>query len=92
MDVAQGLLEVEVAAARAAKMVEDIKTKASTTQVFKGDINARQALCPKCGKPTGGGKFCSSCGANLALGKCPSCGAANAPTASFCNECGNKLG
>jgi membrane protease subunit (stomatin/prohibitin family) len=85
------LESVEVAAAHASKMVEDIQTKASTTQVFKGEINARQALCPKCKKPAGEGKFCSSCGANLALGKCPSCGAANAPSASFCNECGAKL-
>ena len=82
---------VEVAAARATKMAQDIQEKASTTQVFKGEINARQALCPKCNKPAGEGKFCSSCGANLALGKCPSCGATNAPSALFCNECGAKL-
>jgi hypothetical protein len=82
---------VEVAAARAAKMVEDIQTKAATTQVFKGDINARQALCPKCNKPAGGGKFCSSCGASLGLRKCSRCGAENA-SGAFCSECGNKLG
>jgi acetyl-CoA carboxylase beta subunit len=82
---------VEVAAARASKMVSDIQTKAQTTEVFKGEIDARQALCPKCGKPAGEGKFCSNCGANLAMGKCSRCGAQNAPTAAFCGECGNKL-
>jgi len=85
------LESVEVAAARATKMAQDIQEKAASTKVFKGEINARQALCPKCHKPAGEGKFCSSCGANLALGKCPGCGVTNAPTASFCNECGAKL-
>ena len=82
---------VEVAAARAAKMAVDIQAKAATTQVFKGEINARQALCPKCGKPSGEGKFCSSCGASLAKLKCSRCGAENAG-GTFCSECGNKLG
>ena len=81
---------VEVAAARSAKMVEDIKAKAETTQVFRGEINARQALCPKCGKPAGEGKFCSNCGASLGLRKCSRCGAENG-SGSFCSECGNKL-
>jgi hypothetical protein len=81
---------VEVAAARASKMVQDIQEKASTTQVFKGEINARQALCPKCGKPAGEGKFCSNCGAGLGLRKCGRCGAENS-SGSFCSECGNKL-
>ena len=82
---------VEVAAARAAKMVVDIQAKADTTQVFKGEINARQALCPKCNKPAGEGKFCSSCGAPLGMRKCSRCGAENA-SGAFCSECGNKLG
>jgi hypothetical protein len=81
---------VEVAAARADKMVEDIKAKAASTQVFKGEINARQALCPKCKKPAGEGKFCSNCGASLAMRACSRCGAENA-SGSFCSECGMKL-
>ena len=47
--------------------------------------------CGSCGtenKP--GRKFCSSCGATLALG-CPSCGAANEPGDAFCGECGSPL-
>jgi hypothetical protein len=81
---------VEVAAARADKMVEDIKAKAATTQVFKGEINARQALCPQCKKPAGEGKFCSNCGASMSMRKCSRCGAENA-SGSFCSECGMKL-
>jgi membrane protease subunit (stomatin/prohibitin family) len=81
---------VEVAAARASKMVEDIQAKAANTVVFKGEINARQALCPKCKKPAGEGKFCSNCGAPLGMRKCSKCGAENA-SGSFCSECGTKL-
>ncbi len=81
----------EVAAARAEKMVEDIKAKASSTQVFTGTIEQRQTLCPKCNKPAGEGKFCNNCGAPLSIMKCPQCGAGNAAGTRFCGECGNKL-
>jgi hypothetical protein len=82
---------VEVAAARATKMAQDIQEKAANTVVFKGEINARQALCPKCKKPAGEGKFCSNCGAGLGMRKCSRCGADNS-SGAFCSECGNKLG
>jgi uncharacterized membrane protein YvbJ len=35
-------------------------------------------------------KFCDHCGGELSL-TCPSCGHANAPDATFCNECGKAL-
>jgi hypothetical protein len=82
---------VEVAAARAEKMVEDIKSKADDTEVFTGTIERRQTICPQCGKPSGGGKFCNNCGAPLALNKCPKCGAKNLAGTKFCGECGTKL-
>lgn len=82
---------VEVAAARAEKMKQDIQAKAEATQVFTGKIEQRQALCPVCGKPAGQGKFCNNCGANLSLGKCPQCGAQNPKGARFCSECGGKI-
>ena len=47
--------------------------------------------CPSCG--TGnepGRKFCSECGAKLALA-CAACGTANSPDAKFCGECGARL-
>ena len=48
----------EVAAARADKMVQDIKSKAGQTQVFTGKIEQRQTLCSKkCGKPAGEGNL-----------------------------------
>lgn len=83
---------IEVAAARADKMVQDIKEKAQQTQVFTGAIESKQTLCPQCGKPAGEGKFCNNCGAPLSLAKCPKCGAKNQAGAKFCGECGNKLG
>jgi hypothetical protein len=81
----------EVAAARAEKMVADIKAKAETTEVFTGKIEQRQTLCPKCGKPSGEGKFCNNCGAPLALTKCPQCGASINAGTRFCGECGAKI-
>ncbi|MGD0817602.1 MAG: zinc ribbon domain-containing protein [Methanomassiliicoccales archaeon] len=82
---------VEVAAARAAKMKADIEQKAQNTQVFTGEIDQRQTMCPKCGKPAGSGKFCNSCGQPLGMAVCSKCGAKNAAGTRFCGECGNKL-
>lgn len=84
-------IAVEVAAAKAAKAVEDIRAKAATTEVFKGEITSRQTICPNCGKPAGMGKFCNNCGASLALIKCKKCGATSPAGAKFCGECGTKL-
>jgi hypothetical protein len=85
-------VSVEVAAARAEKMVADIKEKVAGTQVFTGEIESKQTICPQCGKPAGEGKFCNNCGAPLALIKCPKCGAQNPAGTRFCGECGTRLG
>ena len=82
---------VEVTAARAAKMVVDIQKKADETTVFTGEIERKQTICPQCGKPSGGGKFCNNCGASLTLAKCPKCGAKNVAGTKFCGECGTRL-
>lgn len=82
---------IEVAAARAKKKAEDIEEKAKSTQVFTGDIEAKQTTCPKCGKPAGNGKFCNNCGEPMSLKKCPKCGAKNSAGTRFCGECGKKL-
>lgn len=82
---------IEVAAARAKKKAADIQAKAAGTQVFTGEIKAKQTLCPACGKPAGTGKFCVNCGASLGLVKCKKCGAENQPGIGFCGECGSKL-
>jgi len=84
-------VNVEVAAAKAQKAAQDILEKAATTQIFTGEIESKQTLCPQCGKPAGEGKFCNNCGANLALVNCPRCGAASRPGTRFCGECGTKL-
>lgn len=81
----------EVAAAKAEKAVKDIKKKASQKQVFTGEIESKQTMCPKCGKPAGEGKFCNNCGTPLNLNECPKCGAENPAGTNFCGECGTKL-
>ena len=83
---------VEIAAAKAKKMVEDINSAAKNTPVFTGKIESKQTICPRCGKPAGEGKFCNNCGTPLELIKCPKCGAMNPPGTRFCGECGNKIG
>ncbi len=83
---------VEVAAARAEKMAQDIKAKAAGTQVFTGKIEKKVTICPACGKPAGTGKFCVNCGAKLEFVICPKCGAKNPTGIRFCGECGDKLG
>ena len=82
---------VEVASARAKKMVQDIEEKASQTQVFHGEIESKQTLCPQCGKPSGQGKFCNNCGAPLGMIKCERCGTKSPAGTRFCGECGNRL-
>lgn len=84
-------ISVEVAAAKAEKAIQDIKEKAAKTQVFTGEIESKQTICPQCGKPAGEGKFCNNCGAPLGLIKCPKCGAENPAGTRFCGECGTKL-
>lgn len=85
-------VNVEVAAAKAQKVVQDIQEKAAGKQVFTGEIESKQTLCPQCGKPAGEGKFCNNCGATLNLVKCSKCGAQSPAGTRFCGECGTKLG
>ena len=82
---------VELTAIRAERMVSEMKEKAETAKVFKGDIERIQTICSECGKPAGEGKFCNNCGASLSLTKCPSCGNKVAIGTKFCGECGTKL-
>lgn len=84
-------VSVEVASARAQKMVADIQAKAAGTQVFTGVIESKQTVCSQCGKPAGEGKFCNNCGANLSLILCEKCGTRNPASTRFCGECGTRL-
>jgi len=84
-------VSVEVAAAKAKATETQIWEKAAATQLFTGEIESKQTICPQCGKPAGEGKFCTNCGAPLALMKCPKCGAQNPVGTNFCGECGTKL-
>jgi hypothetical protein len=85
-------LNVEIAAAKSKKAVDDVYKKAAETQIFTGEIESKQTICPQCGKPAGEGKFCNNCGAPLNLSKCPKCGAKNPAGVKFCGECGTKIG
>ena len=82
---------IEVVAARAGKMVEDIRRKAEETDVFTGKIESRTTICPQCSKPAGEGKFCNNCGANLSYTECETCGTRSPLGTRFCGECGSRL-
>ena len=89
---------VEMAAAQAARTVEEIHAHA---QVASEDLpskvdwksNRLKASCPKCAAPLPGNvKFCPNCGENLYMGKkCAKCKAELSPGAKFCLECGEKV-
>ena len=51
------------------------------------------SFCPSCGNPVAAdAKFCSSCGAKLAVpAVCPGCGNPVEAGAKFCSNCGTKL-
>ena len=71
------------------KIIEDhIARKAG------GYVPPMPGRCGTCGAANiAGSDFCSSCGANLKVGRsCPSCGAAQRNSAArFCNRCGKPL-
>lgn len=85
-------VNVEVASARAQKMAADIQAKAAGTQVFTGEIESKQTMCPRCGKPAGEGKFCNHCGSSLNLVMCENCGTKSPANTRFYGECGTRLG
>ncbi len=80
-----------VAQAHSRAMQRNIDEAAETATVWHGKIESRTTICPACGKPSGGGKFCNSCGASLEMNKCPKCGARVAKGLKFCGECGSPM-
>ncbi len=83
--------DVFVAKARADAMRRNIEDAGSTATVWKGTIESKTIVCPKCGKPAGTGKFCNNCGASMALAVCPSCKKENAQGVRFCSFCGGSM-
>ena len=83
--------DIYIAKKRAEAMMRNIDDAAETATVWKGRIESKTTVCPSCGKPSGSGKFCNSCGVSLEMAKCPKCGSKNAHSVKFCGNCGNKL-
>lgn len=80
-----------VAKARNQAMRNNIDEAVENANVWKGKLEKKITVCPKCGKPAGSGKFCNNCGAPLGANKCPQCGAEVPAGAKFCGECGSKV-
>ena len=72
-------------------MVREIEEKAEAAEVFSGKIESKTIKCPVCGKPSGEGKFCNNCGANLSMNICSECGNQVAKGVKFCGECGTRV-
>jgi hypothetical protein len=85
-------LTSEMEAERSATELDQMRQAVRGQQVFSGDTSARATECPNCGKPVGSEKFCANCGAPLARAACPKCGAELATGATFCGNCGTKVG
>ena len=85
------LENVAVTKARAAAMQRNLDDASAEQTVWSGKLENRAILCPQCGKPCGGGKFCPNCGALLGNKKCPDCGADIPEGTRFCAQCGRKL-
>jgi hypothetical protein len=83
--------EVYVAQAHSQAMKRNIDEASETATVWKGEIESKTTMCPKCGKPAGTGKFCNNCGASMELQECPKCKTKNAQGIKFCNNCGTAL-
>ena len=82
---------VSVAKAKAQAMQRNLDDAAAKQTVWSGKLERKTNVCPVCGKPTGSGKFCNNCGANLQQKKCPNCGTVVANGVHFCGECGTKV-
>lgn len=80
-----------VAQTRAKALEHNIKEAGRRATVWEGRIESQTTICPQCGKPAGGGKFCNNCGFSLALRPCPRCQTPNAQGVRFCNNCGSPL-
>ena len=76
----------EAAAVRKAQLAA-AQQVAVLDQNPSADVSA--VTCPVCSGPSGGGKFCQQCGANLSVERrCLSCQALVLVSAKFCGECG----
>jgi len=70
--------------------------RADNIQVAGSQPRPRPQLCPKCGRPNDGGKYCGSCGAPLSSEvqvRCPNrnCRKFIPPRSMFCPSCGAHL-
>jgi hypothetical protein len=70
-----------------------LQARQAVDAVRSGGQAPGASTCPVCYQPSGGGRFCRSCGTALATVRhCAECGHELPTGTSFCGQCGSRVG
>ena len=81
---------VLVTKAKSQAIQNNLNEEAETKKIWKGNLETKVIICPKCNEAAGTGKFCNNCGASLEMKTCKKCGKEVPNGVKFCGECGTK--
>ena len=88
LGVEMSRLQAQRAIEQASEVAQAADSEVTAAADFRDIVRAK---CPRCGAPTGKGKFCAECGAPLSSEKfCTECGGKISAGAKFCPGCGQR--